>query len=94
MIDSGSCGSNGYKMLESKIECGQAAADLGLHDTSAAESQIDGRPHGCIYANTQWLNWHSPDAQYPSASCGSRNEDGSVYNCICLKGKYSNNSRF
>ena len=94
MIDSGSCGSNGYKMLESKIECEQAAADLGLSDTSAFESQNDARPHGCIYAVTECLNWQSPETQYPSAPCGSGNEGDNVYNCICLKGKYSNNNRF
>ena len=93
MIDSGSCGSNGYKMLESKIECEQAAADLGLSDTSAFESQNDARPHGCIYADHVWLNWNSPETQYPSASCGSE-EWGYAYNCICLKGEYSNDNRF
>lgn len=91
MIDSGSCDSNGYHMLESKIECEQAAADLGLADTSAVESQTDGRPHGCIYAN--WLNWYSPETQFPSAPCGSY-EGGSDWSCICLKGKYSINNRF
>ena len=93
MIDSGSCGSNGYKMLESKIECEQAAADLGLYDKIAIEDQSDGRPHGCIYAAlTAWfrLLWNSPETQYPSEACGS----DAGYNCICLKGKYSNNNRF
>ena len=93
MIDSGSCDSNGYKMLGSKIECEQAAADLGLSETIADESQTDGRPHGCIYADYEWLVWYSPETQYPSASCGSE-EDFITYNCICLKGKYSINNRF
>merc|ERR1711970_1343321 len=51
MIDSGSCDSNGYEMLGSKIECEQAASDLGLLDTSAYESQTNGRPYGCIYVD-------------------------------------------
>ena len=72
------------------VLCEQAAADLGLYDTSALESQKDDRPHGCIYGRTVWLLWNSPETQYPSAACGS--EPG--FNCICLKGKYSNNNRF
>ena len=87
MIDSGSCESNGYKMIGSKIECEQAATDLGLEDASAYESQTNGRPHGCIYADNDWLNWYSPGSPYPSASCGAHNGLYN-YNCICRIGKY------
>ena len=98
MIDSGSCDSNGYKMVGSKIECDQAATDLSLKDHSAYVTQIGRyhRPHGCIYANNNWLQWYSPGASYPSASCGSH--DGSAlnssFNCICLIGKYLYYHRF
>ena len=93
MIYSGSCDSNGYEMLGSKTECDQAATDLGLLDTSATESQTNGRPYGCIYADNDWLNWYSPGGPYPSAFCGSY--DGKHdYNCICRIGIYSNNNRF
>ena len=91
MIDSGSCDSNGYTMIGSKVECERAATDLGLLDTSATSFPTTGRPHGCIYADDDFLNWYSPGGPYPSASCGVERQHPYpiVYNCICLKGIYS-----
>ena len=53
-VENGSCESNGYEMVESKDECGQAATDLGdlgnLGDyTRVIEDKSDYWPHGCLY---------------------------------------------
>ena len=86
MIDSGSCDSHGYVMVESKNECEKAATILSLMDTTGYESQTKDRPYGCIYADNDWLNWYSPDgATYPSALCGSFDGEH-YYSCICRKG--------
>ena len=73
-------------MILTKAECEQAALSLGLSDTTAVESQTNGRPYGCIYANNDWLNWYSPDGSpHQSAECGT-SESGNAYDCICKVG--------
>ena len=82
-ISLGSCETQRMAMIESKYECEQVALSMGLSDTSADESQTDGRPYGCIFGNV--LQWYSPNGSpYQSADCGS--SDGvSAFDCICKK---------
>ena len=86
MISSGSCGSSGCEILESKAECEKAANILELMDQSANVDQVQGLPYGCLYTNNDWLMFYPPDGPpYPPALCGS-NYNGSKYDCICRKG--------
>ena len=79
------------RLVKTKEECEQAATMLGLSDTTASSAQLNGRPHGCIYASNGWLNWYEPiGSPYPSVSCGSRFSDSSYvdsvyYDCLCSK---------
>ena len=97
MIDTGSCDSHGFELVESKDECEEAAKFLNLEDTTAHASQTSGRPHGCIYASNNWLSWYSPlapSAFYsPPAPCGvdfgSAGPYGNhemIFSCICRTG--------
>jgi len=104
MIDTGSCDSHGFELVESKDECEEAAKFLNLEDTTAHASQTSGRPHGCIYASNNWLSWYSPlapSAFYsPPAPCGvdfgSAGPYGKhemIFSCICRTGEVEVNCK-
>ena len=76
---SGNCDSLGMSKLSSMEECQIAAITLGLSDTTADFGWTQSRPHGCIYASNNRLEWNSPDT---SITCGSFH-DGEYYDCIC-----------
>ena len=90
-VSSDNCTSLGMSLVRTKEECELAATMLGLSDTTASSAQLNGRPHGCIYASNGWLNWYEPiGSPYPSVSCGSSFSDGSYvdlvkYDCLCSK---------
>ena len=86
-VSSGTCKSLGMELVRYKRECDFAATKLGLSDTTASSynDQYVRRPHGCIYASNDWLQWNdlmeSPNASVP---CGTR--DGIVeYDCLCIR---------
>ena len=73
------------ELVSSKEECELAATSLGLSDATATSSDTLGRPHGCIYASKDWLNWHDPlFSLHTSFPCGS-NQGGFDYDCLCKK---------
>jgi hypothetical protein len=89
-INTDSCATHSMANVQNKAECELAVTSLGLQDTTAREVQISGRPHGCIYASNNWLQWYSPDgSSYPSGDCGTV-QFGAKYACICrLPGKHN-----
>ena len=83
LINATSCVEHGFTAISNKQECETAAGFLHLIDTTAYESQTEGRPYGCIYADNDWLNWYSPIVtKSESVSCGSLDRSHH-YDCIC-----------
>ena len=89
-VSYGSCSSPGMGPVRTKEECELAATNLGLSDRTAFTSLTPGRPHGCSYADNDWLNWYEDDPKadpYVSVSCGWF-DSGHRYDCLCaIKGK-------
>ena len=75
-------------MVDSKEECEDAATNLGLSDTTAYSTGAGGRPHGCIYSSSNWLNWNDPlFSLHESAPCGST-QASDEWDCLCkMQGK-------
>ena len=83
-VNSGDCESNGMRMIRSKKECEDASKLLGLRDLSAFELQDQSRPHGCVYADNEWLGWASPEG-HPNKNVPCGSSDTFVYDCICAR---------
>ena len=84
-ISSGSCDSNGMKMVTSQSQCDLAAQELDLSDTSAGSYGGEGSPHGCVYASYNNLIWINPKhASFASAACGSTQNSWS-FDCLCVR---------
>ena len=72
-------------MVTSQSQCDLAALELDLSDTSADNYENEGRPHGCVYASDNILNWVDPsDASFASAACGSTQGSWS-FDCLCVR---------
>ena len=80
------------RTISTKKECEDAAKVLGLLDTSAYELQDPARPHGCHYADNDWLGIASPEGHpYANIPCGSTDHKRD-YECICSRS--GNNKNF
>ena len=85
-INSESCERHGMQMVTNKLQCQAAAAFLSLHDVTAYDGSVAGRPCGCIDASNDWLQWNSPTLGCSvSTTCGSRSGSND-YDCICTQG--------
>ena len=76
-------------MITNTKECEEAALILNLQATSSKDYMYQGLPYGCIYANTDWLNFASLNGHgYENLPCGTIS-GGIKYDCICKHGKTS-----
>ena len=66
-LTSGDCVSNSKTPVTTKEECGRAAAELSLSDTTADTATIAGQPQGCYWSDGKLL--------YVSATTTSGNVD-------------------